>query len=78
VSSALAHRGINVELLATECSDAPMTGGMLLKVTAQVRAPSELPVDALRHLLEERASDFMVEVVRVVDGSISGKADPSA
>jgi glycine cleavage system regulatory protein len=78
VSSALAHRGINVELLATECSDAPMTGGMLLKVTAQVRAPSELPVDALRHLLEERASDFMVEVVRLVDGSISGKADPSA
>jgi glycine cleavage system regulatory protein len=67
VSSALAHRGINVELLATECAAAPMAGGMLLKVTAQVRAPAELSVDALRQVLEQHASDFMVEVVRLSD-----------
>ena len=67
VSSALAHRGINVELLATECAAAPMAGGMLLKVTAQVRAPAELSVDALRQVLEQHASDFMVEVVRLGD-----------
>jgi glycine cleavage system regulatory protein len=65
VSSALAHRGINVELLATECAGAPMAGGMLLKVTAQVRAPADLSSDALRQVLEQHASDFMVEVVRL-------------
>jgi glycine cleavage system regulatory protein len=78
VSAALAHRGINVELLATECSAAPMTGGMLLKVTAQVRAPVDLPIASLRHVLEERASDFMVEVVRLGEESSAGKGDPSA
>jgi hypothetical protein len=40
---------------------------MLLKVTAQVRAPAELSVDALRQVLEQHASDFMVEVVRLSD-----------
>lgn len=77
VSSALAHRGINVELLATECAAAPMSGGMLLKVTAQVRVPSDLSSDALRQILEERASDFMVEVVRLGDAAGRG-SDPAA
>ena len=77
VSSALAHRGINVELLATECGAAPMSGGMLLKVTAQVRAPHELSVESLRHVLEERASDFMVEVVRLGDEPADGSSGQS-
>ncbi len=76
VSSALAHRGVNVELLATECAAAPMSGGMLLKVTAQVRVPTELTSDALRQILEERASDFMVEVVRLSDDPSRG-SDPA-
>src|SRR5262245_60948500 len=42
VSSALAERGINVEELATECAAAPMSGGLLLRVTAQVRAPRDV------------------------------------
>ncbi len=65
VSSALADRGINVEELATECAAAPMAGGMLLRVTAQVRAPREVSADSLRQVLEARATDFMVEVVRI-------------
>jgi glycine cleavage system regulatory protein len=64
VSSELADRGINVEELATECAGAPMAGGMLLKVIAQVRAPRSLSPDSLRQVLEARASDFMVEVTR--------------
>jgi glycine cleavage system regulatory protein len=71
VSSALADRGINVEELATECGGAPMAGGMLLKVTAQVRAPRDLSTDALRQMLEARASDFMVEVVALGEPSDS-------
>ena len=67
VSSALADRGINVEELATECNAAPMSGGMLLKVTAEVRAPRDVSAEALRQVLEGRAPDFMVEVVRLGD-----------
>jgi glycine cleavage system regulatory protein len=71
VSSALADRSINVEELATECSAAPMAGGMLLRVTAQVRAPRDLSADSLRQVLESRASDFMVEVVGLGEPSES-------
>jgi glycine cleavage system regulatory protein len=62
VSSALADRGINVEELSTECSSAPMSGGNLLRVAAQVSVPPELGADGLRQLLEARAPDFMVDV----------------
>jgi glycine cleavage system regulatory protein len=62
VSSALADRGINVEELATEVTDAPMAGGMLLKVTAHVRAARELSADSLRQELEARANDFLVDI----------------
>lgn len=78
VSSALAHRGINVELLATECAGAPMSGGMLLKVTAQVRVPSDLSAAALRQILEEHATDFMVEVVRLADDPSGVPPAPSS
>jgi glycine cleavage system regulatory protein len=67
MSSTLAERGINVEELATECADAPMAGGFLLKVTAQVRVPRELPGEELRQALEARAPDFMVEVERIAE-----------
>jgi glycine cleavage system regulatory protein len=62
VSSALAERGVNVEELATECASAPMAGGALLRVSALVRAPSELAPDQLRRLIETRAPDFMVDL----------------
>jgi glycine cleavage system regulatory protein len=67
VSSALADRGINVEELSTECTDAPMAGGVLLRVTAQVRASRDISAESLRQALEARATDFMVEVVRLGD-----------
>jgi glycine cleavage system regulatory protein len=67
VSSALADRGINVEELETECQSAPMSGGNLLRVAAEVSVPRELGADGLRHLLEARAPDFMVDVGPVGD-----------
>lgn len=65
ISSALAEGALNVEELATECQDAPMAGGNLLKMTAHVRAPRSLGVDRLRQMLEARAPDFMVDVAAV-------------
>lgn len=67
VSAALADRGINVEELATECTSAPMSGGFLLKMSAQVRAARDLAPDALRQLIETRAPDFMVDVAELGD-----------
>ena len=67
VSAALAERGINVEELATECGSAPMSGGFLLKLTAQVRAARDLAPDGLRQLIEARAPDYMVDVAELGD-----------
>jgi glycine cleavage system regulatory protein len=69
VSAALADRGINVEELATECASAPMSGGFLLKMSAQVRAARDLSPDALRLIIEARAPDFMVDVAELGDPS---------
>jgi glycine cleavage system regulatory protein len=71
ISAALADRNINVEELATECGAAPMSGGTLLRVTAQVRAPRDLSPDSLRQVLEARATDFMVEVTGLGEPSDS-------
>jgi glycine cleavage system regulatory protein len=67
VSAALADKGINVEELATECASAPMSGGSLLKMSAQVRAARDLAPDTLRQLIETRAPDFMVDVAELGD-----------
>lgn len=67
VSTALADKGINVEELATECGSAPMSGGSLLRMTAQVRAARDLSPEALRQLIETRAPDFMVDVAELGD-----------
>ena len=69
VSSALADRGVNVEELATECASAPMSGGALLRISASVQAPAELTADAMRHLVEGRAPDYMVDVAVLGDPS---------
>jgi glycine cleavage system regulatory protein len=62
ISRALASRGVNVEELSTECENAPMTGGNLFRLTAELRSPPGLSVDDLRHVLEEVGHDLMVEV----------------
>jgi glycine cleavage system regulatory protein len=62
VSTALAEREVNVEELSTECASAPMSGGMLLKVTAELCCPPSVPVDELRGELEQLVSDFIVDL----------------
>lgn len=62
VSEALARRGVNVEELSTECSDAPMSGESLFRATARLRLPSDLAVDDLRQELERVAQHLMVDL----------------
>jgi hypothetical protein len=44
-----------------------MSGGALLKLSAQVRAARDLAPEALRQLIEIRAPDFMVDVAELGD-----------
>jgi len=58
----LAQRGINIEELQTECTSAPMTGGMLFKTTARLHVPHAVVVSELQGILERLAHDLMVDI----------------
>jgi glycine cleavage system regulatory protein len=62
ISRALARLHVNVDELESECSPAPISGGMLFKATAQLRVPPEADLEELRADLEEIANDLMVDV----------------
>jgi glycine cleavage system regulatory protein len=62
ISHALAERGVNVEELETECESAPMSGEILFKANATLRAPADVDIDALQTDLEAIAQDLMVEL----------------
>jgi glycine cleavage system regulatory protein len=62
ISRALAERQINVDELQTECVSAPMSGEMLFKATADLRAPEGIAIDELRDRLENLADELMVDI----------------
>lgn len=62
ISRALAERQINVDELATECVSAPMSGEMLFKATADLRAPEGISIEELRDRLENLADELMVDI----------------
>jgi glycine cleavage system regulatory protein len=65
VSTALAERGVNVEELTTECASAPMAGGLLLKVRAQLSCPPAVQTEPLRAQLEQLVGDFLVDLAEL-------------
>ena len=62
VSGALAQRGVNVDELVTECVDAPMSGELLFKATANLSVPRDVDLEALRGRIEAIAADLMVDI----------------
>lgn len=62
ISTALAHHGVNVEELDTECVSAPMSGESLFKATIRVWIPATCDHDALRSEIERIAADLLMEV----------------
>lgn len=62
ITAALAHRGVNVTRLETDCRSAPMSGEMLFHVDAELLCPADLAFEDLRESLEQLGQDMMVEV----------------
>lgn len=62
ISGALARLGVNVVELATDCGDAPWSGGRIFKTHARLHCPDRLDTGALREAVEAIAHDLMVEL----------------
>ena len=62
ISHVLTARGINVDELSTELTNAPMSGELLFKAAVQLRLPAEASIDELRDTLEALANDLMVDI----------------
>jgi len=62
ISGALARLGVNVVDLATDCGDAPWSGGRIFKTHARLHCPDSLDATTLREAIEAIAHDLMVEL----------------
>jgi glycine cleavage system regulatory protein len=67
ISGALARLGVNVVELATDCGDAPWSGGRIFKTHARLHCPDSLDLPVLRGAVEAIAHDLMVEL-KAVEG----------
>jgi glycine cleavage system regulatory protein len=67
ISAALATRGVSIEELSTDVSDAPMAGGTLFEAHAVLAAPPSTSTDALRSVLEGLADELMVDIALSAD-----------
>lgn len=62
VSTVLANHQVSIETMQTQTREAPMAGGMLFEVSAQVLAPAGTDETALHQGLEAIAGELMVEI----------------
>ena len=62
ISRVLAQRGVNIEELVTDRTQAPMSAELLFRSRARVNVPEGLDAAELRSRLERLAQDLMVQV----------------
>jgi glycine cleavage system regulatory protein len=62
ISRTIAAHGVGIESLATDLREAPMAGGLLFEVDAELSAPDGSGLDELRAALEQIADELMVEL----------------
>jgi len=62
ISQVLAERGVNIEELSTDRSDAAMSGELLFHSRARVQVPPGTDAAELRARLERLAGDLMVQL----------------
>ena len=68
IAQILATSGINIEELTTGVASGSFSGEPLFRVTAQVRAPNQAAVDAMRTGLERLGNELMVDIQPTGDG----------
>ena len=68
IAQILAANGLNIEELATGVSSGSFSGEPLFRVSAQVRAPDQAAVDAMRAGLEQLGNELMVDIQPAGDG----------
>ena len=62
ISSFLAERGVNVEEVETEITNAPWSGGPLFRADFELKSPPSLPADELRDKLNHLAASLAVDI----------------
>ena len=62
ISRTIAAHGVGIESLATDLREAPMAGGLLFEVDAELSVPDGSGLDELRAALEQIADELMVEL----------------
>jgi glycine cleavage system regulatory protein len=62
ISHVLANSGVNLEELHTDQDSAPLGGGQLFTVSAELVIPGDLSLRDLRRSLEDIADDLMVDI----------------
>ena len=62
IAQVLAERGVNIEELVTDRTQAPMSGEQIFRSRAWIHVPPRVNADELRVRLERLAGDLMVQV----------------
>lgn len=62
LSAVLARAGVSFADFASETHEAPMAGGLVFEVHADLDVPASTDLDALRDALEELGNTFMVDI----------------
>ncbi len=62
VTGVLAARGLNIEDITSERTEAPMSGGALFRIRALLTVPASASLEEVRADLEAIAPDLMVEL----------------
>ena len=62
ISRTIAAHGVGIESLATDLREAPMAGGLLFEVTAELTVPAQAGLETLRAALEQIADELMVDL----------------
>jgi glycine cleavage system regulatory protein len=62
ISRVLARHGVNIDALETAVASAPMSGDVLFRAHAGLRAPATLSLETMRTELEALAGELMVDL----------------
>jgi glycine cleavage system regulatory protein len=69
ITGVFARHNLNVEELSSECTEAPLGGGVLFKANATLAIPDQADLDAVGDDLEKIATDLLVDIRVAPEGN---------